>query len=229
MSVSTPRLSELRKQSYNDANIPKNEQIEIARHVQVLEEHLGPGIRAKYTVRAVLEDGAAMTPVVGHLSVWTHAGREHVGSHTESKLYFCPGKFLGKSDCEKLMPEVANATTSHTCPSCGLTWDPELVIGERKGRLTRQGWAAALTDLVNEVGRCVEVVLVIWEKGMRDANRMEMHRNRQGEALTRQRTKKLTANYRYPSLLRDLSRNNNDLGVCMRKLLDSASNLQERR
>lgn len=210
-------------QGYNEANISKEENKLIDRQVKELEDLLGLGLRAEYTVRFALADGAAMTPVPGVLSVWSHGGREFVDAKVETKLYFCPGKKLGKSDCGRVLPALSNATSEHNCPYCGFTWNPDYMIGEREGRLTRQGWAEELTKLVEELGRKVQIEVVIYEHGIRKANLEERMRSTRGERLIKQRVKKRTVTYRYPSLMRDLASNGNDLYKRMVALLNAAS------
>jgi len=216
-------MEEILNGEYREDAISTEENKLIDRKLKELEEVIGPGIRAKYTVRITLQDGGAMTPVPGLLAVWTHGGREHTEAHLETKLYFCPGRRLGVSDCERIMPELANNSVTHVCPSCGCSFKADAVIGERAGVLTRQGWARELTSLVEELGREVQIEFTVWSKGVRAVNRQEMRKTSKGDNLRKYREKKLYVQYRFPSLLRDLKANGNDLHQRMRALLEAAT------
>lgn len=209
--------------TWKDDRIPEAEQNIIAEEVKTLTALMEGALKAKYTVRLTLEDGPRMEAVVGFLQVFAHKGREFVDSQMEEKLYFCPGKGRNRSNCDRLMPALSNASTSHTCPFCGITWKGEEVYGELKGRLSRQNWIIELTRLVETLNREVQVEVRVYEPGIRDANNLERERSRGGEALAKARKKKLEAQLRFPNLVKALSLKNGDLQACMAMVVDAAS------
>lgn len=192
-------------EQYREDAIPENEKRLIEERVQKLKLAMDSTIKATYTVRIVLLDSAAMTPTPGSIEVWKHGGREHVSSEMEQKLYFCPGKKLGVNLCEAIMPESGNTAIHHVCPRCGKTWKASEVIGELGGRLTRQNWAIALTNMVERLNREVELEGVVFQKGIREANLAEQLRDRRGDSLQQVMRKKKTVRYRFPNLMRDLN------------------------
>jgi len=83
---------------------------------------------------------AELTP--GALTFWASGARFHGGG--DDKLYLCPGKRLGRNDCEALLKDEYNSGVGIVCPKCGNIWKNDVVVGELLFNLPMRKWAEVL-------------------------------------------------------------------------------------
>jgi len=115
---------------------------EVAKRAEALKKVLSDSkINAKYKIEIVFGKarGAVDVPTPGMVSFWLNGSKFHGGG--DEKLYLCPGRTLGKSHCEAIMPAFSNTADGSICPSCGTIWKSESTIGELLFNLPMRKWA----------------------------------------------------------------------------------------
>lgn len=115
-----------------------------AKKAAALERLLGDKkIVATYKLELIFgkkRSTAELTP--GALTFWASGARFHGGG--DDKLYLCPGKRLGRNDCEALLKDEYNSSAGIICPKCGTVWNNDVVVGELFFNLPMRKWADVL-------------------------------------------------------------------------------------
>ncbi len=89
---------------------------------------------------------SSQASVLGSLSWWMNVP---VG---EIKLYQCPGKYLGRNECDKIIPDSGHVKTVIFCPACNLRWSQDDVIGELIYRQPLTSWAEVVVKFYQSLG-----------------------------------------------------------------------------
>lgn len=99
--------------------------------------------KAKYKIEVMFAKARSMhRPCVGMVHFFESGTQFHGGGDT--KIYLCPGKTLGKSDCEAVIPFSSNGYGYLLCPGCKTVWQGPQVIGEIAYNLPLRKWAEVL-------------------------------------------------------------------------------------
>jgi hypothetical protein len=126
--------------------------------------------------------------IQGVVSFWRNATDTGRG---EEKVYECPGKFLKRSSCDKLIPMLGHGFGVVVCPHCGTKWKPEQVTGEVLHNRTRRGWADVLYHYMTKMDGDADIVLKHpTESDIRTATARERDHDRGGEVLRAAREKR---------------------------------------
>lgn len=102
-----------------------------------------PKVIARYKLEILfgkVRTNTGLTP--GVITFWANGTKFHGGG--DEKLYLCPGRRKGRSDCEALLKAEYNSAVGICCPACGTMWPNEEVIGEIFLNLPMRKWAEVL-------------------------------------------------------------------------------------
>jgi hypothetical protein len=140
-------------------------------------------------------------PVPGILSFWESGTKLHGGG--DALIHFCPGKTLGRNECEHYIPDPANGYGFLVCPGCHTVWNGKDVFGQILGRFTSQQWAENICKFYRRLDMNCDVVIKYHKLDIRTANRARFA----GEALDKVRSadKRLKRIYTLASMQQDLS------------------------
>jgi hypothetical protein len=144
---------------------------------------------------------AAHGPSAGAISLWESGAELHGGG--DAKIYLCPGRSLGVSECDAVIPDRANAYGFLACPSCKKVWRADQVHGEILAKLAPSGWAELLVRMFQKLGCTADIVLKYPREDLRAASAKEQARQRMGEHLARARAARVTACYPLARILAD--------------------------
>jgi hypothetical protein len=143
------------------------------------------------------------TPSAGMVSFWA-SGRALHGDG-DVKLYVCPGKHLGRSNCEAMIKGMAQGHASAVCVACGTVWKAEELIGEVCYRLIPQRWAQVLAKWVRALDLDTDIRIIYPPDDIRTSAALEQARDRGGELLERDRGRRATRSYPARNILKDLN------------------------
>lgn len=145
-------------------SLSEQEQEVVAAKLSALGELLkSSNTDAKYKLEVVFGKARSLhglTP--GIISFWENGSKLHGGG--DAKIYMCPGRHLKKSECEALLPDMANSSGTIACVSCGQIWKGEQVIGELLFNLPMRKWA----DVVYNFYRRLEYNCDVYLKYSKD-------------------------------------------------------------
>lgn len=117
------------------------EEVEFQRQREILRAQLqNPKFTATYKLE--VQFGKARSthkPTPGVISFWASGTKLHGGG--DSKLYLCPGDRERSNGCTRVLPEDYRSDRGVVCPSCGVIWKSEDLIGELMFNLSMQNWA----------------------------------------------------------------------------------------
>lgn len=100
-------------------------------------------VKARFKIEIMFGKKRSMSlPTVGVMSFWDNGGKLHGGG--DGKIYLCPGRRLGRSDCQALLLDHYNSGQGIVCPGCGVVWKHEEVIGELFFNLPMRKWAEVI-------------------------------------------------------------------------------------
>lgn len=84
---------------------------------------------ARYRVELIFTKPRVYSgPSVAMLSVWLSGAKFHGGG--DETVHICPGKHIGKNNCEAVLPELGDGEGHLVCPACLTAWKPSEVIGQ---------------------------------------------------------------------------------------------------
>lgn len=158
--------------------------------------------KAKFKIELMfVKDFSIIKPVPGIISFWESGTQLHGGG--DSIIHFCPGKKLGKNDCDHYIPDPNHGYGFLVCPSCGSTWTGDQVFGQVVGRHTAQKWAELICTYFHRLGMNCDVVIKYHKSDIRSANSARFA----GDALqtVRSSPKRLKRIYTLASLMQDMA------------------------
>ncbi len=161
---------------------------------------------AKYKIDLNLGRGFSLIkPSHGALTFWESGKKFHGGG--DCKLYICPGKERGISQCDAFIPDSSQGQGFLFCPKCDNVWKGEDVGGEILARLTPKGWAEAMMKYFIKLElncdlRIKYVIDIGGKADIRIAASKEQERELRGEALEIPRQKN-TRIYLMKDIIRD--------------------------
>lgn len=165
---------------------------------------------AKYKLEVTFNNERSMhRPFGGTVTWWESGAKLHGGG--DCKLYVCDCnadyRQLEGRGCGGLLPDSANGLNFIVCPSCGIMWKNEEVVGEIWYRLTMQKWADVLTKWFMRLESNADIRIKYARDDIRTAAAQEQARNRGGELLAKVRDPERRASSIYPlaHIIRDTS------------------------
>lgn len=178
--------------------------------MEAMDKILAEKQKAKYKIELFFgEARSTIKPVPGVISFWESGTQLHGGG--DAKIYICPGKLLGRSDCEAPIPFEYNAYGHLVCPKCQTTWKSKEVIGEVLGRHTMRDWSKLLYIYFRRLEHNADIYLKHSPKDIRSVAALEQEKQRGGELLAKARKR---AKHIYPlrNLIKDTAAGADILG-----------------
>lgn len=178
------------------------EKAALAVRMAALDKLLADAKKAKYKIELIFSyrrRRAGAYP--GALALWQSGTKLHGGGDT--KLYECPGRSLGRSDCQAFLHDDANGYGHLACGACGTVWKGHEVIGERMARLTTQGWATLLVRTYVRLGLNADIYVKSPRYDVRAMAALEQARPLGGEKLAKARTVRDVYLYPLCNILQD--------------------------
>ena len=158
--------------------------------------------KAKFKIELLFtKDFSIIKPVSGIMSFWESGSQLHGGG--DAIIHFCPGKKLGKNNCDHYIPDPNHGYGFLVCQSCGENWKGEQVYGQIVGRHTAQQWAELVCTYYRRLQMNCDVVIKYHKGDIRSAAR----NLRSGESLidVRSPQKRLKRIYTLASLMKDMA------------------------
>lgn len=187
------------------------EQEAVKHRMKVLDGLLATQKHAKYKVELFFGKARSLyKPTPGIISFWESGAKLHGGG--DAKIYICPGKKLGKNDCEAIIPEAANVSSFHFCVRCKSTWRGKDVIGEIVANLTMQNWAKVLLYYYIRLDHNADLYLKHAKDDIRTTAMLEQARQRGAEALNKVRNRRAVHIYPLARIIKDTSTGADPLG-----------------
>jgi hypothetical protein len=158
--------------------------------------------KAKFKIELLFtRELSTREPCPGVISFWESGAKLHGGGDTI--LHFCPGKSLGRNDCEHYIPDPSNGYGILVCPRCHSVWDGKQVIGQYLARLPIQKWAEVICKYYRQLDMNCDVVVKYHKNDIRAAMRARHIQDSLG--VLRAPAKRLKRIYTLGNLLRDTS------------------------
>lgn len=111
--------------------------------MRALDKLLADAGKAKYKIELMfVRARSGWKPTKGIMTFWESGTKLHGGGDTAMKL--CPGKRLGRSDCEAFIPDSAIGLGHCVCSACGQVWKGEQVDEALIANHTMRDWARIL-------------------------------------------------------------------------------------
>lgn len=157
---------------------------------------------AKFKIEILFDRGfSTIKPSAGIVSFWGNANKLHGGGDTI--IHFCPGKKLGRSDCDHYIPDPAHGYGFLICPKCHEVWNGDDVDGQVAARLTSQKWAELIMSYYRKLDMMCDVVIKYHSSDIRSAT---LSKN-PGDALATVRSSKrrLRRIYTMSAIIQDTS------------------------
>lgn len=202
-----PIIKEVKWGQDNDLDavptLTEEDQYALKKRMEAMDQLLAEAKKAKYKIELlVASDYRSGQPFVGALSIWESGAKLHGGGDT--KVYECPGKELGKSNCTGLIGDSSQGYGHLVCPDCREVWQGPQVIGERIARLSKEKWAGVLYKTYVRVGHNADIRLKRPRFDIRAAAAAEQEKQRGGDVLRRARSLE-TVIYPLVNIIKDVS------------------------
>lgn len=168
----------------------EEEKHELQKRMEVMDKLLAERKKAKYKIELFFGKARSLhQPVPGALSFWESGTKFHGGG--DAKVYFCPGKVLGKNTCQSIIPFAFNAYGFLVCPNCKETWKGNQVIGEVLGRHTMKDWAELVYRYFVRLDHNCDIYLKHSPDDIRSVAAREQEKQRGGDLLNKARKRAL--------------------------------------
>ena len=148
-------------------------------------------------------------PHAGILSFWASGAKLHGGG--DCKLYLCPGKTLGVSECIGIIPDSSQGYGYLVCPDCKTVWQGPQVHGEVLGCWTTAQWASTLYTYFRRFGHNADIYMKVPKHDIRSVTLLEQERQWKGEKLALARERLLVV-YPLANLIKDTATGADILG-----------------
>lgn len=179
----------------------------LAKRMAALKQILAePGVRAKYKIELVFSKARSLHGITpGMLSFWENGSKLHGGG--DAKIYLCPGKYLGKSECWAPMPDMANSEGTIICTACGQRWRGEDAIGEMVFSLPMRKWAEVLYTYFRRFNMDTDIYCKFSYDDIRSVAKAQAKKQtwKGSQALERGRESRARLIYRLENIVKDLS------------------------
>jgi len=164
-------------------------------------------IKAKYKVEVTFGVGHHIdgAPTYGIVNWWENGSK--LNGDGDALVYMCPGKHLGVSTCENVIPDNLNGFGFVGCPTCHQVWKREQLVGEVFYRMPIQKWAEAILYWFTRLGHDADIVVKYNYRDIRVAAGQEQERQMYGDLLNVVRSTESRKIRSYPlaNILKDVS------------------------
>ena len=159
---------------------------------------------AKFKIDLQFSSGySTLKPSVGILSFWESASKLHGGG--DGKLYMCPSKTIGISDCEAFIPTSAQGEGFGLCADCEGLWKDAQLVGEVGYVLTSAGWAEVLFYWFKKMNMLADLRIKYPPDDIRKVATKEQNKQLMGELLSPARNRRVTRIYPLANIIKDTS------------------------
>jgi hypothetical protein len=158
--------------------------------------------KAKFKIELLFTEAwSVIKPVPGVISFWESGSQLHGGG--DAIIHFCPGKRLGKNDCDHYIPDPSHGYGILVCPRCLSVWKGDDVWGQHLGRHTAKDWALVITNFYRKLDMNCDIVIKYHRTDIRKASQGIMAEDTLYKA--RSGAKRLKRIYLLSALMRDTS------------------------
>lgn len=186
------------------AELTEETKAEVDRRAKLLDKELIEEQRAKFKLEVLFgKDYSSFKPSAGAISFWANGRQFHGGG--DCKMYICPGKNLGRSDCQHFIPDSSQGYGFLVCPKCLTLWQPDQVIGEVLARLSIQSWANVLLKFFLRLEMNADIYVKYHPESLRNAALVEQEQDKGGELLGNARRKRVPFIYPLRNIIKDTS------------------------
>jgi len=196
----------LSKNLVGAGGLSEEEKRAVEERIKVLAEILTRPPQARYKLEVLFSKSRSLlNPFPGVITFWDNGNKMHGGG--DSKLSMCPGKHVGKNDCEAFISDTASGNGFMVCMKCNSLWKSEQVIGEVIYKLPIQHWATVMTKWFIRMDMDADIRIKYARDDIRHAARLEQERQRGGDLLrqVRDEGRRTTAIYPVGNLVKDLN------------------------
>jgi len=144
-----------------------------------------------------------LKPSAGIVSFWESGTKLHGGGDT--KIYVCPGRSLGRNDCEAIIPDPSHGYGYAVCPACQTAWKGTDVHGEFAYRLSSNGWAEVLLKWFVRLGLNSDLRIKYPPDDIRSLALAEQAQQKRGSVLAGGRTRRAVRIYTMGAIITDTS------------------------
>ena len=143
-TVGTPGFRQVMGDLYASAAVTDEQVANAKKDLEALEKQAASKCVAFYKIEVQFGKNHHIngTPTYGMVTIWESGTKLHGGG--DSLLYVCPGKSLGKNECESVIPDSVNGRSVVVCPHCYTSWKNVELIGQHYYRLPIQKWAEVI-------------------------------------------------------------------------------------
>jgi len=169
----------------DESKIPDRDWNIIKEREKALTQIFDTSHKGKYRLELrVMEAKRSKLTWPGELSFWTN-DQAVSSSGMARKLYLCPGKLLGRSNCYALLPPEGYGSGFCVCPKCGSKWQSDLVIGETLGNQTPGNWAKTIArHILERFENSVDLIgISVQGASVRGLTEVEQNKRFDGELL----------------------------------------------
>lgn len=167
---------------------------------KLLEEHN----IAKYKIEILFaKDYSPSKPSAGVMSFWESGSKLHGGG--DAILHMCPGKDLGKNNCEGFIPDASHGYGFLVCPGCQEMWQGEQVAGQLAFRLMAKDWAKVVLRYYQKLEMKADIYVKYHPGDIRTAAAKEQAKQYMGELLLSARRSRRRRIYPLANIIKDTS------------------------
>ncbi len=192
------------EQDAQPLQLSPDEELEVKRRMEVLRKLLDEGKKATYKIDLFLVGKRSLwQPVKGIVSFWESGRRFHGGG--DVKVYICPARRLGRSDCESLIPDYSRVSNQLYCPKCQSAWKEKEVIGEVLANSTPRNWAVLILKYFQKMDHDADIYLKYSADHLQSTSMLEQVKQMHGDQLNRLRSRRELAIYPLANIIKDVS------------------------
>lgn len=197
-----PRPTPLLELQSSDPFMSEEEREVLRQQKEALDRLLDDSQLAKYKIEILFGKGFAPSkPSAGVVSFWESGSKFHGGGDTI--MHICPGKHLGKNNCEAFIGDEHHGYGNLICPECHSVWEGEQVIGQLLFRLTAAGWASVVLRYYMKLKMRADIYVKYHSEDIRNAAAREQAQQRMGEDLQAARRKRYPRIYPLRNIIKD--------------------------
>jgi hypothetical protein len=159
---------------------------------------------AKYKIEILFaKNYSPSKPSAGIMSFWESGTKLHGGGDTI--LHMCPGKDLGKNNCDAFIPDASHGYEFLVCPVCHVVWEGAQVSGQIAYRLTAQDWAKVVLKYYQKLEMRADIYMKYHPQDIRTAAALEQSKQHMGDVLLGARRSRRPRIYPLSNILKDTS------------------------
>lgn len=186
--------------------LSQEEREAVQKRIEALSKLLAEEKKAKYKIEILFTSSRNLHGITtGIISLWESGRKFHGGG--DAKIFICPGKQLGKNQCEGVIPDVGEGIGHLVCPACGLAWQGPEVIGEFICKFPMQKWVDIVLYFYVKLGHNADIYVKHAREDIRAAALAAPPKGKKdgkvAEKLTANRQKRVLYIYPLENIIKD--------------------------